>query len=65
MKIKIIEPCIVKGESLRTGDYLESPSQITDADARYLIGIGRAEAVEAAEVETKTKTKAKAKPAVK
>jgi len=40
MKIKITKPCKLRGTQLKKSAEFETPADITEADARYLISIG-------------------------
>jgi len=45
IKIRILRACIVAGEHANEGQLFEAPKDITIADAKYLIGINKAEVV--------------------
>lgn len=57
MKIKITQDCIVKGAVMKKDKVLETPKDLTQADARYLVGIDRAEEVVAPAKTTAKETK--------
>jgi hypothetical protein len=46
IKIRIVRACIVAGEHANEGQTFDAPKDIPVADAKYLIGIGKAEAVD-------------------
>ncbi len=46
MKIRITRACIVKGEHAGEGQLFEAPKDIPLIDAKYLVGIQKAEVVD-------------------
>lgn len=46
MKIRITRACIVKGEHAGEGQLFDAPKDIPLTDAKYLVGIGKAEVAE-------------------
>lgn len=54
-KIRIVRSCIVNGEHAEEGKTFDVPKEVPEADAKYLIGIKKAEDISNQPVEKPAK----------